>query len=561
MSLPIYVIGHKNPDTDSICAALALAELKRQTGINATAARLGTLNPETKFILDKLHVNMPVLLTTARSTLEEIEIDDAVTIEEGQTIRRAWDLCLENHVKTLYVVDDKNEYKGMVTLGDVSKVQMQDLNITSELLKETPLENLVASVKGSFILKGNLERSGFVRIADKRLMDRDLKGAIMVLNDHEDSMIKSMAKGCAVIVVAENFVPNSYIIEMAKQMGVTLTDLETVLKNADFITIHVPLTPETKHLISDKEFEIMKDTAFIANCARGGIIDEKALYTALSENKIGGCALDVYEEEPPAEDSKLFELDNIVLTPHIAASTKEAQRDAAIIVADEIIELANGGTPQNVLNMPRIDTNTYKKLTPYVELCEKLGSFISQAVNGKIQELEVVYAGKLGEIDNIEILTRTILQGVINPFLSSPVNAVNAPLIAKERGISIIEGKRDNANGYGSLIKVTAKTNKETFSAEGTTLHDPRILKVNDYWVDVKPEGHIAKYEDIPGSIGKIGTKLGEHGVNIGIMQVGREEKNGKAIMILTLDKEIPKSVIKEIQELDNVYEAVGLEL
>ena len=222
MSLPIYVIGHKNPDTDSICAALALAELKRQTGINAVAARLGTLNPETKFILDKLHVNMPVLLTTARSTLEEIEIDDAVTIEEGQTIRRAWDLCLENHVKTLYVVDDKNEYKGMVTLGDVSKIQMQDLNITSELLKETPLENLVASVKGSFILKGNLERSGFVRIADKRLMDRDLKGAIMVLNDHEDSMIKSMAKGCAVIVVAENFVPNSYIIEMAKQMGVTL---------------------------------------------------------------------------------------------------------------------------------------------------------------------------------------------------------------------------------------------------------------------------------------------------------------------------------------------------
>ena len=145
MSLPIYVIGHKNPDTDSICAALALAELKRQTGINATAARLGTLNPETKFILDKLNVNMPVLLTTARSTLEEIEIDEAVTIEEGQTIRRAWDLCLENHVKTLYVVDDKNEYKGMVTLGDVSKVQMQDLNITSELLKETPLYSFLSS--------------------------------------------------------------------------------------------------------------------------------------------------------------------------------------------------------------------------------------------------------------------------------------------------------------------------------------------------------------------------------------------------------------------------------
>ena len=270
MSLPIYVIGHKNPDTDSICAALALAELKRQTGINAVAARLGTLNPETKFILDKLHVNMPVLLTTARSTLEEIEIDDAVTIEEGQTIRRAWDLCLENHVKTLYVVDDKNEYKGMVTLGDVSKVQMQDLNITSELLKETPLENLVASVKGSFILKGNLERSGFVRIADKRLMDRDLKGAIMVLNDHEDSMIKSMAKGCAVIVVAENFVPNSYIIEMAKQMGVTLISTSyNIMKIIQMIYRSIPveliMTPANKVIrfnkseyVEDVEREMLK---------------------------------------------------------------------------------------------------------------------------------------------------------------------------------------------------------------------------------------------------------------------------------------------------------------
>lgn len=351
--------------------------------------------------------------------------------------------------------------------------------------------------------------------------------------------------------------------EVAKQMGVELTDLDTVLKNADFITIHVPLTPETKHLISTEQFEIMKDTAFITNCARGGIIDEDALYDALLNNKIGGAALDVYEEEPPAEDSKLFELDNIVLTPHIAASTKEAQRDAAIIVADEIIDLFKGGTPQNVLNMPRIDNKTYKEVSPYLGLCEKLGSFISQAVNGKIKEVEIVYSGELAEIDNLEILTRTVLQGVINPFLSSPVNAVNAALVAKDRGISVTEGRRNNAKGYDSLIKVTAKSSKDKFSAEGTNLHEARILKVNDYWVDVIPEGHmfIAKYEDVPGSIGSIGTKLGEHQVNIGIMQVGRDEQGGRAIMILTLDKEIPQNVIKEIQELNNVYEAIGLEL
>ena len=351
--------------------------------------------------------------------------------------------------------------------------------------------------------------------------------------------------------------------EVATQMGVELTDLETVLKKADFITIHVPLTPETKHLISYDEFEIMKDEAFITNCARGGIIDEEALYDALKNGKIGGAALDVYEEEPPAEDSKLFELDNIVLTPHIAASTKEAQRDAAIIVADEIIELAKGGTPNNVLNMPRIDNRTYQELAPYFEIAEKLGSFISQAVNGKIRDLEIVYSGELAKIDNLEILTRTVIQGVVNPFLSSPVNAVNAALVAKDRGINITEGRKTNAKGYDSLIRVKAKTDKDEFSAEGTTLHEARILKVNDYWVDVIPEGHmfIAKYEDVPGSIGAIGTKLGEYGVNIGIMQVGRDEKGGRAIMVLTLDKEIPTDVIKEIQELNNVYEAIGLEL
>ncbi len=350
--------------------------------------------------------------------------------------------------------------------------------------------------------------------------------------------------------------------EVAMQMGVDLTDLNTVLENSDFITIHVPLTPETKHSLSTEQFEIMKDTAYIVNCARGGVIDEDALYDALLNNKIGGAALDVYEEEPP-KDSKLFELENIVLTPHIAASTKEAQRDAAIIVADEIIDLAKGNTPKNVLNMPRIDRTTYQELSPYMELCEKLGAFISQGVNGKIKEIEIVYSGELAEIDNLEILTRTVIQGAVNPYLSSPVNAVNAALVAKDRGISITEGRKNNAKGYESLIKVIAKSKDDVFSAEGTQLHEARILKVNDYWVDVIPEGHmfIAKYEDVPGSIGKIGTKLGEHNVNIGIMQVGRDEKGGKAIMVLTLDKEIPKSVIKEIQALDNVYEANGLEL
>ena len=350
--------------------------------------------------------------------------------------------------------------------------------------------------------------------------------------------------------------------EVAQSMGVELTDLNTVLKNADFITIHVPLTEETKHLISTEEFKIMKDTCFITNCARGGIIDEEALYVALKENKIGGAALDVYEEEPP-KDSKLTTLDNIVLTPHIAASTKEAQRDAAIIVADEIISLNNGQTPKNVLNLPRIDNKLNNELNPYLKVSEKLGSFVSQSLSGHLNEVEIIYCGELANLQNQDILGRSVLQGILNPILEYPVNTINALNIAKARGIKITEGKTDDADGYESVIKIRAKSKQDTIIAEGTYEHDPKIIKVNDYWVDVKPEGNmfIAKYKDVPGTIGLIGTKLGKYDINIGIMQVGRDTKNGEAIMILTVDQPVPQEVIDELKKLDYVFDASTLNL
>jgi len=359
------------------------------------------------------------------------------------------------------------------------------------------------------------------------------------------------------VIVYDPYLPE----DVARDMGVELTDLDTVLKQADFITIHVPLTPETEHLISTEEFEIMKENSFIVNCARGGIIDEDALYDALKNNKIGGCGLDVYEEEPPKKGYRLFELDNVVLTPHIAASTNEAQRDAAIIVAEEIIKLSKNDNPHNVLNMPRIDN--YSKYAPYIELCKKLGSFVSQAVNGKIDELEVIYGGEVAKLPNYELLTRSVIQGAINPYLKNEITQINATIVAKERGITITEGVRKDAKGYDSLIKVTATSQDERFSAEGSNLHGAKILKVNNYWVDVKPEGHmfIAKYDDVPGSIGKIGTILGENNINIGIMQVGRELDIGQAIMILTLDTVVPKKVMDEIKQLDNIYSAVRLDL
>ena len=200
MALPVYVIGHKHPDTDSICSAIALAELKQKQGIDAVAARLGHLNSETNFVIEKLGLDYPLYMNTAKCTLEEIQIDKAVTINQKETIRHGWDLCVENHVKTLYAVDDVGEYMGVVTINDISTISMQDVNITKDLLKKTPLSNIVKALKGEFLYEGHQERSGYVRISDKRLMERDLKGAIMVLDDHEDDMLKSMAHGCAVII-------------------------------------------------------------------------------------------------------------------------------------------------------------------------------------------------------------------------------------------------------------------------------------------------------------------------------------------------------------------------
>lgn len=222
MNQPVYVIGHKRPDTDSICAAISLSALKQALGENVVPARLGHLNPETKYILEKVGVEAPVRLTTAKNALEEIEIDQAILINRMETLRYGWDLLLANDAKTIYVVDDNGDFAGIVTLAEISKVQMQDLNITKELLKKTPTVNLRDVVHGKVLYQGTREKSGEVRISDKKMMDRDLTGAIMVLNDHEDNMIKAMAKGAAVLIIAEDFVPNDYILDMAKAMGVTL---------------------------------------------------------------------------------------------------------------------------------------------------------------------------------------------------------------------------------------------------------------------------------------------------------------------------------------------------
>lgn len=325
MTQPVYIIGHKRPDTDSVCAALALAALKRELGENVQAARIGHLNPETKYILEKVGVEPPIHIRTAKNCLEEIEIDEPIVVNRMETLRYGWDLLLENNVKTIYVVNDEGLFHGIVTLAEISKIQMQDLNITKNLLKDTPIINLRDVVHGRILYEGSRARSGEVRISDKKMMDRDLNGAIMVLNDHEDDMIKAMAKGAAVIIIAEDFVPNDYIFEMAKSMGVTLINTPyNMMKIIQMIYRAIPvefiMTPKEEAICfhpsqftEDVERDMLKTRhSAYPVVESGNIIGSVARYHLLKAEKKKFILVDHNESKQSIDDLDKGEILEIV---------------------------------------------------------------------------------------------------------------------------------------------------------------------------------------------------------------------------------------------------------
>ncbi|AWX33414.1 phosphoglycerate dehydrogenase [Methanosphaera sp. BMS] len=349
--------------------------------------------------------------------------------------------------------------------------------------------------------------------------------------------------------------------EAAKELGVEITTLDDLIQKADVMTIHVPLTPETKGLISKEQLAKMKDHAIILNCARGGIINEADLYEALKERPDMKAGLDVYEEEP-LTDSPLTTLDNVVLTPHIAASTKEAQRDAAIIVAKEVKNVLNKQTPTNVLNMPIVDSETFQQLKPYFKLADKLGQILVQTTTPNITELNIVYGGEVSGRSK-EPLTRELLKVFLNPILTEPVNSVNAKAVAKQRGIGLTEGETDNEK-YDAYMKVNVKYDDKEMNIEGIIENkEPKIISIDQYSVNMTPEGYmgIISYMDLPGTIGKIGKILGDYEINIAEMQVGRKEVGGEAVMVLKVDSEIVEDAVCELLKDEKIYTVKAVKL
>ncbi len=343
--------------------------------------------------------------------------------------------------------------------------------------------------------------------------------------------------------------------DQAKAMGIKKVSIEELFSQADFITIHSPLTAETKGLISAKNIAKMKDGVRIINCARGGIINEEDLYEALKSGKVAGAALDVFEKEPP-ENSPLLTLDNIICTPHLGASTEEAQENVALAVADQIADYLVHGTIRNAVNFPSIPSDQIPRLQPFIALAEKLGGFASQIFTGGATEITVEYMGDASEINTAPV-TIAAIKGFLNPILQETVNFVNAPYIAKERGIEIKETKSADAGDYQSMIalRIKAKNNERYLAGTLYSKKDPRIILIDNYKVEIVPEGELLLIynNDKPGVIGNIGGLMGSNSINIARMHFGRESAGGTAISVVSVDTTPSEEILEQIKRLPNI--------
>ncbi|MFW6126604.1 MAG: phosphoglycerate dehydrogenase [Thermodesulfobacteriota bacterium] len=375
------------------------------------------------------------------------------------------------------------------------------------------------------------------------------------------SVVAERALGLRMRVVAfDPFVTR----ESAAALGVELVSLDELWARSDFITIHTPKTKETTKLLNKKAFHKMKPGLRLINCARGGIVDEAALYEALKEGKVAAAALDVFETEPPPADFPLRTLPNAILTPHLGASTEEAQANVSMAVCEQVLEYLLYGTIMNAVNAPSVSRETLAQLRPYLTLAEALGSFLAQTTEGAISSVSVAYVGEVSKLDT-KPLTHSILKGLLFPVMGDEVNYVNAPALAAQRGITVSEEKIEAVEDFTNLIRLTVRAGMEENMVAGTIFgkYEPRLVQINKFRLEAVPEGHMLFLynTDRPGVIGAIGTTIGSHNINIARMTVGQEKERGQNVILLTTDTPVTPECLKAVQDLPHVAMAIQLDL
>ncbi|MDF2375644.1 MAG: phosphoglycerate dehydrogenase [Verrucomicrobiales bacterium] len=351
----------------------------------------------------------------------------------------------------------------------------------------------------------------------------------------------------------------------AKNMRVELcATVDEAVEQADFITLHMPKTPETTHLINAVRIELMKPGVRIINCARGGLIDEAALLEGLKSGKIAGAALDVFEDEPPSADYELLSREEMVFTPHLGASTEEAQENVGIEIAEAIRDRLLHGAVVNAVNMPNLDENTLKEIGPYLKLAETLGKFAGQAGPTQPDAFRVEYVGAVGDLDTT-LVTRSALKGYLETGgTSGSANYLNAPSLAEDRGIRLTESRPAEESDYTDLLTVIVGNDKESIHISGTFFgSQPRIVRIDEHNIDAYPDGNLLIFEnnDTPGVVGALGQLLGKAGINIANMSLSRNQVGGQALSILNVDSAISDEVIAEILKVEGIQSAKSVEL
>jgi D-3-phosphoglycerate dehydrogenase len=343
--------------------------------------------------------------------------------------------------------------------------------------------------------------------------------------------------------------------ETVQKLGVVPVGLDQLFKSSDYITVHTPLTRETKGLLNREAFAKMKEGVMIINCARGGIVNEQDLYEAITSGKVARAALDVFEQEPPG-DHPLLKLDQVICTPHLGAATGEAQENVAVSVAEQIKEFLLAGGIRNAVNTPQITCELISEICHYLTLAERLGSFLGQTTQGAMKEVTIEYMGGVAQMDTAPI-TLSALKGLLEPILQHEVNYVNAPILARERGIFVKDSRSEEAQDYLNLITIRVRSTAEETSASGTLFgkKEPRLVRFNDISLEADIRGNLVLIynEDVPGTFGSIGTCFGKHNINISMWKAGQIIETGENVLLLRVDNPVDEKTMEDLMDLPNV--------
>jgi D-3-phosphoglycerate dehydrogenase / 2-oxoglutarate reductase len=374
------------------------------------------------------------------------------------------------------------------------------------------------------------------------------------------SIVADRARGLKMqVIVHDSYIPD----EQIEKGGFEAVSIEDLYRRSDYITVHVPKLKDTTGLINKKAFDQMKDGVMIINCARGGIVDEVDLKTALKSGKVAGAALDVFESEPPGA-CPLFEIDRVICTPHLGASTLEAQTNVAVMVAEQIIAYLKNETVINAVNVPAVSGDLLEKLNPYITLADRMGCLLAQLSQGPIREIQIEYTGDFDDLD-LSPVTTAVLKGLMTPMIKDDVNFVNARVLAKERGVKITEARIAESEEYLNLITVNAVSDKGKNKVAGTIFgrKNPRVVNINNFRLELEPVDRfiLIHNHDKPGAIGSIGTLLGDHNINISRMRVGLAEDSDQTMIFLRTDTPIPEDVVDKMRDLPLIISVAAFEL